>query len=87
MKDLQHEFLNDKETLSENTRSVIKQINLFMDLLSCFSHLIRIIKSIDLCLQTVGAGSNKQHSANKDSAKLDRETEELHRKSLHSNPI
>ncbi|KAL9989510.1 hypothetical protein ACROYT_G004070 [Oculina patagonica] len=28
--------------------------------------------------QKYGGGSNKQHSANKDSAKLDRETEELH---------
>ncbi|XP_068695026.1 endothelial differentiation-related factor 1-like isoform X2 [Montipora capricornis] len=28
--------------------------------------------------QKYGAGGNKQHSAHKDSAKLDRETEELH---------
>ena len=27
-----------------------------------------------------GAGANKQHSSSKDTAKLDRETEELHRK-------
>ena len=33
-----------------------------------------------------GAGSNKQHSAHKDSAKLDRETEELHRKCQPLNP-
>ena len=27
-----------------------------------------------------GAGANKQHSSSRDTAKLDRETEELHRK-------
>lgn len=32
--------------------------------------------------QKYGAGSNKQHSANKDSAKLDRETEELHHETI-----
>ena len=31
-------------------------------------------------LLLVGAGANKQHSSSKDTAKLDRETEELHRK-------
>lgn len=66
-------------------RSVIKHCNL--STCSAVLFIIRIIKSIHLCLQTVGASSNKQHSANKDSAKLDRETEELHRKSLHSNSI
>ena len=30
-----------------------------------------------------GAGANKQHSSSKDTAKLDRETEELHRKLIY----
>ena len=32
-----------------------------------------------MLLNTVSAGGNKQHSSSRDTAKLDRETEELHR--------
>lgn len=43
--------------------------------------LTKLALAIQLFCLTDGAGGNKQHSASKDSAKLDRETEELHRKS------
>lgn len=36
--------------------------------------------NLNVCfLSLVSAGQNKQHLASKDTAKLDRETEELHR--------